>query len=127
MAVGGVGLALIAFLIAGAVIGASGHAKEMVAEYWTIGASLAGALVGIIAPSPRQKKEAAATQSHNPKGGYGATVAQPVLLIAALGATLWLATEVNAADAALLRTLAAGSAGALIGLLVPSPGSDLKQ
>jgi len=54
-------------------------------------------------------------------------VAQPVLLIAALGATLWLATEVNAADAALLRTLAAGSAGALIGLLVPSPGSDLKQ
>src|ERR1019366_6575268 len=54
-----------------------------------------------------------------------ASTLQPVLLIVALGLSLWLASEMDAADAAVLRTLAAASAGALAGLLVPSPGSAL--
>jgi hypothetical protein len=133
LAVGGVGAALVAFLICGGVIGASGHAAHMVKEYWTIGAGLSGALVGIIAPSPRQKKASASkiakadgevTSAEKAQIGLASTL-QPVLLIVALGLSLWLASEMDAADAAVLRTLAAASAGALAGLLVPSPGSAL--
>ncbi len=136
LAVGGIGAALVAFLIGGCVIGASGHAQQMVKEYWTIGAALSGALVGIIAPSPRQKKEAARdyVASQDDLAGPPKEVAQikaaplfqPLLLIVALAVSLWLTSELNAADAAVLRTLAAGSAGALVGLLVPSPGANLK-
>src|SRR5271154_2329131 len=59
LAIGGIGAALVAFLVCGGIIGATNHAQAMVKEYWTIGAALSGALVGIIAPSPRQKKESA--------------------------------------------------------------------
>lgn len=136
LAIGGIGAALVAFLIGGCVIGASGHAKDMVKEYWIIGAALSGALVGIIAPSPRQKKEAAldAADKHDQSEAppqedakvKAAPLLQPALLLIALGVSLWLTSEINAADAAVLRTLASGSAGALVGLLVPSPGTAMK-
>jgi hypothetical protein len=184
LAIGGVGLALVAFLIGGAIIGASGHAKEMVKEYWTIGAALSGALVGILVPSPRQRRAgkveaqaaAAATatganaleearnfavattealadahvaQSAAVKRGEAAgkevvTAAEQaaatragaiatslesailsmldlLLLFGVIAGSLWLASEVNATDAALLRTIAAAAAGAILGLLSPSP------
>jgi len=130
LAVGGISLALVAFLIGGAIVGASGHAKEMVSEYWTIGAALVGALVGIIAPSPKEKRvEQRADFQHddNPKTSatsprvFFAPFYQPLGLICGLALSLWLASEVDAASAAVLRTLAAGSAGGLLGLLVPNP------
>lgn len=127
LAVGGVSLALVAFFIGGAIVGASGHVKEMVSEYWMIGAALSGALVGILAPSPRQKREAAVKQHESQVATAAAPVAQPILLIVTLVVSLWLATDVvGGADAALLRTLAAASAGTLAGLLAPSPGSQIK-
>jgi len=55
-----------------------------------------------------------------------APVYQPFLLVVALGISLWLGSELDAADAAVVRTIAGASAGALIGLLVPSPGSTIK-
>jgi hypothetical protein len=125
LAVGGVGLALVAFLIGAAIVGADGQAKDMFSEYWTIGAALSGALVGIVAPSPTQQR--AHAQAATP-GGPGAArrafpLLQPVLLMAALALCLWLATEVvREPDAATLRTLGAGAGGALLGLLAPSPG-----
>jgi hypothetical protein len=129
-AVAGISLALVAFLIGGGIIGASGHAKEMVSEYWAIGAALVGALVGILAPSPKEKRVEQRTyfeHDNNPKTGatsrrvFFAPFYQPVVLIVALAVSLWLASEVDAASAAVLRTLAAGSAGGLLGLLVPNP------
>jgi hypothetical protein len=135
LAVGGLSTALVAFLICGGVIGASGHAEDMVKEYWTIGAALSGALVGIIAPSPRQKKQSAhdlAASDGEITKTEGAQILfaplyQPLLLVVALGLSLLLASTMDAADAAVLRTIAAASAGALTGLLVPSPGANLKS
>jgi hypothetical protein len=149
LAIGGVGLALVSFLIGGAIIGASGHAKEMVQEYWTIGAALSGALVGILAPSPRQKRAAAgegASAGAGAAGGEGAaagagaaggagngkkeksspfekflSMIDVALLFLVVVGSLLLAPEVNATDAALLRTIAAAAAGAIVGLLAPSP------
>ena len=139
LAIGGIGAALVAFLICGGIIGISNHANAMVKEYWTIGAALSGALVGIIAPSPRQKKESAHQLATAAKSAGGqkvtrpeatkvlfAPVYQPFLLVVALGISLWLGSELDAADAAVVRTIAGASAGALIGLLVPSPGSTIK-
>lgn len=134
LAIGGIGAALVAFLICGGIIGATNHAGAMVKEYWTIGAALSGALVGIIAPSPRQKKESAHSLAASDnvitkteKAGISlAAIYQPLLLLVALGVSLWLTSELDASNAAVVRTLAAGSAGALVGLLVPSPGTNLK-
>jgi hypothetical protein len=48
-----------------------------------------------------------------------------VLLIVALGVSLWVSSKTHNPDsAAILRTLAAGSAGGLIGLMVPNPHSS---
>lgn len=129
-AVGGISVALVAFLIAGGIVGASGHAKEMVSEYWAIGAALVGALVGILAPSPKEKRVEQRTyfeNDNNPKTAptshrvFLAAFYQPIILVCALALSLWLASEVDQASAAVLRTLAAGSAGGLLGLLVPNP------
>lgn len=117
LAVGGVGFGLVAFLIGGAIIGASGHTKEMAQEYWTIGAALSGALVGILAPSPRQK-QAAPIQGESTPSWFNPEV---FLLIFVVAGSMWLETKVNSADASQLRAIAAAAAGALIGLLTPSP------
>ncbi len=58
IAVGGVSLALVAFAIAAAVILATGH--DPTQSLWTIASGLAGALVGILAPSPSEAKAGAA-------------------------------------------------------------------
>ena len=108
-----------AFLIGGAIIGASGHVKDMVHEYWTIGSALSGALVGILAPSPRQKQSAPVQGAWSGKPAW--LVPEMVILIIVIGLSMWLETKVNSADAAQLRALAAAAAGALIGLLAPSP------
>lgn len=58
IAVGGVGLALVAFAIAAAVILGNGH--DPTQPFWTIASGLAGALIGILAPSPGETKAGAA-------------------------------------------------------------------
>jgi hypothetical protein len=118
LAVGGVSFALVAFLLGGGLIGAFGHPKEMVQEYWTIGAALSGALVGILVPSPRQKQSSPIKAASKKPGWFQPEV---FLLIAVIAGSMWLETQVNSADAAQLRTLAAAAAGALVGLLAPSP------
>jgi hypothetical protein len=125
LAVGGVSLALFAFLLGAAIVGASGHVKDMTQEYWTIGAALSGALVGMIVPSPTQKKAARIQKKEAKIGETGpdwVSLSQPLLLIVVLAGSMWLETKVNAADAAQLRALAAATAGALVGLLAQSPG-----
>ncbi len=135
LAVGGVSASLVAFLLAGGIIGASGHAEQMSKEYWAIGAALVGALVGLIAPSPQQKREAALDRARDGKDATEAprkaqkkivyrleSVYQPLLLIFALAVSLFVASRThNLENAAILRTLAAGSAGGLLGLMVPNP------
>jgi hypothetical protein len=140
LAVGGISASLVAFLLAGAIVGASGHAGQMSKEYWAIGAALVGALVGIIAPSPQQKREDALQRSEGQESQESKSVTatstvtwrdrlesmyQPALLIVALGVSLWVSSEItNPESAAILRTLAAGSAGGLLGLMVPNPHSS---
>src|SRR5579872_3930503 len=68
MAVGGIGVALIAFLIGGAVIAANG--KPVPSEYWTAGSGLSGALIGILAPSP--KSATPTSRDHWYSGFFGA-------------------------------------------------------
>lgn len=127
LATGGVSLALFAFLLGAAIVGASGHVKDMPQEFWTIGAALSGALVGILVPSPSQKKAARVQKKETKIGEKGpdwVSIAQPALLIVVLAGAMILERHVNAADAAQLRTLAAASAGALVGLLGVSPAKS---
>src|SRR5579863_765849 len=51
IAVGAVGFALVAFLIGAAWIAAGGN--PVPTQYWSTGSGLAGALIGILSPSPR--------------------------------------------------------------------------
>jgi hypothetical protein len=66
IAVGGVGLALVAFAIGAGVAFATGHQPTQ--DFWTIASGLAGALVGILAPTPAAAKAgpagAHAVQAH---------------------------------------------------------------
>jgi len=66
IAVGGVGLALVAFAISAGVTFATGHQPTQ--DFWTIASGLAGALVGILAPTPSAAKAgpagAHAVQAH---------------------------------------------------------------
>jgi hypothetical protein len=54
IAIGGVGLALVTFAIGAGVTFATGHQPTQ--DYWTITSGLAGALVGILAPTPSAAK-----------------------------------------------------------------------
>jgi hypothetical protein len=53
IAVGGVALGLVMFLVGAAVIRATGH--DVPVEYWSSGSAISGALFGILAPTPRTK------------------------------------------------------------------------
>jgi hypothetical protein len=61
MAVAGVGLALVFFAIAAGAILTSGH--DPTQAFWTLATGLAGALIGILAPSPPRTKGGAAGQA----------------------------------------------------------------
>jgi hypothetical protein len=64
IAVAGVALGLLAFLIGAAVVAATGHSVP--AEYWTTGSAISGALLGLLAPTPstpKSKAAAAATKA----------------------------------------------------------------
>ncbi|HLJ03255.1 MAG TPA: hypothetical protein VKT31_07430 [Solirubrobacteraceae bacterium] len=124
MAVGGIGVALIAFLIGGAVIAANG--KPVPAEYWTAGGGLSGAIIGILCPSP---KSATPTRRKSPAGAFFGAIADAIsdlwmnravlLLLIIFGVTLGFSIANNSSQ---LETVAAAAGGALVGLLTPPPG-----
>jgi hypothetical protein len=123
MAVGGIGVALIAFLIGGAVIAANG--KPVPTEYWTAGGGLSGALIGILAPSP---KSATSKDRKNWFTGFFGAIADAIsdlwmnrallLLLVVFGVSLGFAIANNSSQ---LVTVAAAAGGALVGLLAPPP------
>jgi hypothetical protein len=132
-AVVAVGVALSVFLVGAAVIFAV--TKEVPNQYWTAGSAISGALIGILVPSkadqPTQKVAGDATEQ---KGGNGKSKSQIAewssenlrmvilfvifLVSVVLGATLSSTQE--------FHSLAAASAGALIGVLVPAPSREAK-
>jgi uncharacterized integral membrane protein len=59
IAIGGLSLGLVAFLIGAA--GALAAGATIPAEYWTIGSAVSGALLGILAPTPETPKHRRAT------------------------------------------------------------------
>jgi hypothetical protein len=132
IAVGGISLGLFAFVLGAAIVGASGHMKELTQEYWTIGAGLSGALVGILVPSPIQRREAktaakgpAKTPASEPApskwyddvGSYAGAGALALVFLL----SLFLEARVKTVDAEQLRAIAAASGGALVGMLARSP------
>jgi hypothetical protein len=64
IAVAGVGLGLVAFIFGAAIILKTGH--HVSREYWTAGSAISGALLGLLAPSPKATKSGkAAAASHS--------------------------------------------------------------
>jgi hypothetical protein len=123
MAVGGIGVALIAFLIGAAVIAADG--KPVPTEYWTAGGGLSGALIGILAPSP---KTAEPKERKSALGAFFGAIADAIgdlwmnravlILMVVFGVSLGFAIANNSSQ---LITVAAAAGGALVGLLAPPP------
>ncbi len=63
IAVAGVGLGLVAFIFGAAIVLKTGH--HVSREYWTAGSAISGALLGLLAPSPKATKRGkAAAASH---------------------------------------------------------------
>jgi NADH:ubiquinone oxidoreductase subunit 6 (subunit J) len=125
IAVGTLGLAVVAFLIGAAVIASGG--KPVPTQYWSAGGAIAGAVIGILAPAP---------QRVSPATPDGATKAKRVgariwsafvelwknravfILMAVFGVSAAFAISRGSAE---LETVAAAAGGALVGLLAPSP------
>jgi hypothetical protein len=135
-AVGGISVAVVAFLIGAAVLGSAERAaSEVFHEYLPIGTAVSGALIGIIAPSfAQQRAHRQHLEKSSPEASSGwdkcvkrfRSVEPALLALALVGVfviSFWGAEHrvKTSEDAALLRTLAAGAAGALRGLLAPSP------
>jgi len=127
IAVGSIGLALVAYLIGAAVIAAGG--KPVPTQYWTAGTGLAGALLGILAPTPKpaeQRTTREETDRWIEKLGTGiANVARDLwnnravlILMIVFGVSLGFAIANNSSQ---LEAVAAAAGGALIGLLAPPP------
>lgn len=127
IAIGSIGLALVAYLIGAAVIASGG--KPVPTQYWSAGTGLAGALLGILAPTPtpastRQTRKA--SDSWSKKLGTGiANVGKDLwsnrevlILMVVFGFSLGFAIANNSSQ---LETVAAAAGGALVGLLAPPP------
>jgi hypothetical protein len=127
IAVGMLGLAVVAFLIGAAVIAASG--KPVPTQYWSAGGAIAGAIIGILAPPP--KRVSPTTPAAVSKKGEKAWAAiwsavvelwknrAVIILMAVFGVSAAFAISRGSAE---LETVAAAAGGALVGLLAPSPG-----
>jgi hypothetical protein len=127
IAVGSIGLALVAYLLGGAWIAAGG--KPIPTQYWTAGAGLAGALLGILAPTPTP----AATRTKRPKSDpwlkrLGSGIAnvfkdlwsnrEVLILMIVFVSSLAFAIANNSSQ---LEAVASAAGGALVGLLAPPP------
>ncbi len=126
IAVGAIGVALVAFLIGASVIAAGGN--PVPTEYWTTGSAISGALLGILAPTPKKIHDPT-PQTMSIKKAFSSAVAMIedlwtnralFILLAIFGVSIAFAIDKNSAE---LQALAAGAGGALVGLLAPTPGS----
>lgn len=119
IAVGTLGLAVVAFLIGAAVIAAGG--KPVPTQYWSSGGAIAGAIIGILAPAPERvhpaaKKPVAVVVSVFEELWKNRAV---IILMGVFGVSAAFAISRGSAE---LETVAAAAGGALVGLLAPSPG-----
>ncbi len=134
LAVGFVGLALVAFVIGVAVVAAAG--KMVPQQLWDAGSALAGAVLGILQPQPRKPSVTAPLAEIT---GSLTVLRQParaawqglsdfarelwlnrsvVILLGIFGVSIAFGAHNNAPE---LRSLAAAAGGVLIGILVPTP------
>jgi hypothetical protein len=124
IAVAALGVSLVAFLIGAAVIAAGG--KPVPTQYWATGSGIAGAIIGILAPSPQSA--APITEDSRLKTIIG-PIANAIkdlwtnralfMLMTVFGVSLAFAIAHNSSE---LETVAAAAGGALVGLLAPPPG-----
>ena len=129
IAVGALGLALVAFLIGAAWIASGG--KPVPTQYWSTGSAIAGALVGILAPTPTPKYKRSATDPSAEPTGFVENVfavfvdlwknRSVLILLLVFGFSLGFAIANNSAP---LEAVAAAAGGALVGLLAPPPGTQ---
>lgn len=120
IAVAAIGLALVVFLIGAAIIAAGGN--PVPTQYWTTGSAILGALLGILAPTPKRKTD----RAHTILGELRAAVIDLwmnrglLLLLVLFGVSAGLGVSNSSPE---LLGVAAGAGGALVGLLAPPPGS----
>jgi hypothetical protein len=129
IAVGALGAALVAFLIGAAVIAAGG--KPVPTQYWASGSGIAGAIIGILAPSPKPGKHEGTGRITTFFSKHLGPLANAIedlwtnravlILGAVFGVSLAFAIARNSAE---LETVAAAAGGALVGLLAPPPGNQ---
>jgi hypothetical protein len=121
IAVGAVGAALVVFLIGAAWITADG--LPVPTQYWSSGSAIAGALLGILAPTPTKTDPDKVTGVWNnivtAWNNLWDNRALLILLFVFVASLLFSITS----SSAQLQTVAAASGGALIGLLAPPPTS----
>jgi len=125
IAVGALGVALVAFLVGAAVIAAGG--KPVPTQFWASGSGIAGAIIGILAPSPEKAEPYKAANPNLPKEGFAGLVNlvkdlwsnRAVLILGAVfGVSIAFAIAYSSAE---LETVAAAAGGALVGLLAQPP------
>jgi hypothetical protein len=108
IAVAGVGLGLVAFIFGAAIVLKTGH--HVSREYWTAGSAISGALLGLLAPSPKATKRGKAGAA-----SHAAALAETHLLAGAAleeaGATPASAAVANAHAEAAKATTEATEAG----------------
>lgn len=128
IAVGAVGFALVAFLIGAAWIAAGGN--PVPTQYWSTGSGLAGALIGMLSPSPMAYSRVGTDETPK-KLNVGEEVAGAItdlfknrgllILTVMFSASLYFGITNHSPE---LVSLAAATGGALLGLLAPSPGTQ---
>jgi hypothetical protein len=125
IAVGTLGLAVVAFLIGAAVIAAGG--KPVPTQYWSAGGAIAGAIIGILAPQPKRVPPTTTPDAPKVKKAGAAIWSAVVelwknraviILMAVFGVSAAFAISRGSAE---LETVAAAAGGALVGLLAPPP------
>jgi hypothetical protein len=126
IAIGALGAALVAFLFGAAWIASGG--KPVPTQYWSTGSAIAGAIMGILAPTPVPRyKETQNSPAPKPAGFLQNVIAPVVdiwknrslfILLLVFGTSLGFSVANNSAP---LQTVAAAAGGALVGMLAPPP------
>jgi Na+/melibiose symporter-like transporter len=126
IAVGAVGFALVAFLVGAAWIAAGGN--PVPTQYWSTGSGLAGALIGILSPSPTAYSR---TDGQPKTQNVGLELRDAIedlfknrgllILTVMFSTSLYFGITNHSPE---LVSLAAATGGALLGLLAPSPGTQ---
>jgi hypothetical protein len=109
VAVGGLGLGLVAFIFGAALVLRTGH--HVSSEYWTAGSAISGALLGLLAPNPSASKHAKAAAASR---AAAEATAHAAVAAAASGTTPAGNAVVNAHTAAAEANAEAAKAGAPI-------------